>query len=381
MFKIVKKIIKWVCPLSIQKFLIEIQTLHQSINNQIAQLLRRVDGQSDKILMGNQRQVQSILDSIHLLQTQLGQNQDAAFRSMFEQMQTQLEQNQDAVFQRIFEQMQAQNSIMLDIVEKQKTVFFSECQCLRDELNILNDNQNKISTQLSKIGGQSTEIQRTANEAVWASIFSSTISGSTWLKDTSFSPGRWAVGYPVLYVLYRILNEIRPRHILELGLGQSTRMISQYVADADTVEHFVVEHNPQWISFFERNYSLSEKSRIIKLDWEMIPYQDAETVRTYKGFADTFCAKQFDLIFIDAPLGGDMKEYSRIDILSILPECLAENFIVIMDDCNRAGEVHTWEEIRKKMKACGISYAEGAYSGDKDMRIMVSESLHFLTTL
>ena len=113
----------------------------------------------------------------------------------------------------------------------------------------------------------------------------------------------------------------------------------------------------------------------------MVTYHNATGVRTYKGFADAFCGKQFDLIFIDAPLGGDRHEYARIDILSILPECLAKDFVIILDDCNRIGETHTWEELRTQMKMCGISYVEGTYSGDKDMRIMVSESLHFLTTL
>ena len=40
----------------------------------------------------------------------------------------------------------------------------------------------------------------------------------------------------------------------------------------------------------------------------------------------------YDLIFIDAPLGGISKIYSRIDILSIIPKCLSEHFVIIVDD-------------------------------------------------
>ncbi len=62
-------------------------------------------------------------------------------------------------------------------------------------------------------------------EILWAEIFRSVTDKSTWLKNRSFAPGRWALGYPALYILYRILNEMKPKSILELGLGQSTRMI------------------------------------------------------------------------------------------------------------------------------------------------------------
>ena len=66
------------------------------------------------------------------------------------------------------------------------------------------------------------------SEVLWGEIFRDTIVNSIWLKDKSFSPGRWAAGYPFLYALYRVLDEARPKRILELGLGQTTRMIGQY---------------------------------------------------------------------------------------------------------------------------------------------------------
>lgn len=67
-------------------------------------------------------------------------------------------------------------------------------------------------------------------EIRWGQIYNSTIAGSEWLKDQSVSPGRWAVGYNYLYILYRILNDVKPTNILELGLGQSTKLMAQYAA-------------------------------------------------------------------------------------------------------------------------------------------------------
>jgi len=38
-------------------------------------------------------------------------------------------------------------------------------------------------------------------------VFNNTIIGSTWLKSTAFSFGRWVIGYECAYVLSRVLND------------------------------------------------------------------------------------------------------------------------------------------------------------------------------
>lgn len=222
---------------------------------------------------------------------------------------------------------------------------------------------------------------RHASEAVWAEIFNNVISDSSWLKNTAFSAGRWAVGYQYLYVMYRVLNEIHPQHILELGLGQSTRMIGQYVSSHADAEHFVVEHDPEWIDFFSRDFSLSERSKIIKLDREMIPFKEAEAVRVFKGFEEQFNGKKFDFISIDAPLGGDMKQYARIDVLQLLPGCLADSFIIMIDDTERSGETNTVNAMKEQLEKCGIAFVVGRYSGDKDCTVICSENLKFVCSM
>ena len=79
----------------------------------------------------------------------------------------------------------------------------------------IDDQNHLISNELKNISLQTSQIKKQTSEAVWAHIFHDTIVESTWLKDKTFSPGRWAVGYPYLYVMYRILNEVHPKRILE----------------------------------------------------------------------------------------------------------------------------------------------------------------------
>ncbi|MEL7567683.1 MAG: hypothetical protein AAGU27_22785 [Dehalobacterium sp.] len=231
------------------------------------------------------------------------------------------------------------------------------------------------------IKNQTGKASRSAAEAVWAEIFKSASYGSPWLTDLTFSPGRWAVGYPFLYVMYRVLNEFRPKVILELGLGQSTRMIAQYVATNPEVKHYVVEHDQTWIDFFKNDFSLPANTEIVCLDRKMVSFKGSEAVRVFDGFTDRFSGMKFDFISVDAPFGGDMKDYSRIDVLGILPDGLKESFVIMLDDYNRRGEQKTGAEIESVLREGNIEFAAGNYSGDKDLRIWSSPDMKFLCSL
>lgn len=214
-----------------------------------------------------------------------------------------------------------------------------------------------------------------------AAIFNNTITDSKWLNNRSFSPGRWAVGYAFLYVMYRVLNETHPKCILELGLGQSTRMIAQYTAANDGVRHYVVERDTEWTSFFCNDFKLPERTELACLDYEIVPYKEAEKVRVFRGFKERFDGKKFDFISIDAPYSGDMKQYARIDVLDCLPSCITENFVIMIDDCERIGETNTVAEIEKRLKEIGVSYKTGRYRGKKEFVLITTEHLGFLTSM
>lgn len=280
-----------------------------------------------------------------------------------------------------------ENKHNINIIDKEIKNNKQEIKKLKNEIIELNklikENNDVIKKFLMEIGDltkrNNIDVIKNTNEIIWANIFNNTISNSKWLKDKSCSPGRWAVGYPCLYVIYRVLNDVKPRSILELGLGQSTRLMVQY-AKYSNAEHFVVEHDKNWINFFLNDVEIS-KSKVIQLDREMVPYKEAEAVRVFKGFKSKFQDNKFDFIFIDAPLGGDMKKYSRIDVLSILPSCLENNFIILIDDYNRIGEKNTLKEIERILKDNNIAYRKGIYSGQKDCVVICSEELSFISTM
>src|SRR5687768_15072305 len=75
---------------------------------------------------------------------------------------------------------------------------------------------------------QNLKIERMISESNWNNTFNSSINGSTWFKYIPLNVGRWAANYSLLYILYRILNEIKPENLLELGLGETTKMLQAY---------------------------------------------------------------------------------------------------------------------------------------------------------
>ena len=88
-------------------------------------------------------------------------------------------------------------------------------------------------------------------EILWSQIYHDTIIDSEWLLDKAVSPGgphRWAVGYNFLYALYRILDEMHPKNVLEMGL-ESTKLTGQY-ARYFSAGHTVVEHDKEWTKFY-----------------------------------------------------------------------------------------------------------------------------------
>ncbi len=275
------------------------------------------------------------------------------------------------------QQQQAIENARLE-AKKSEELLKKEIQQLADNLSKFANTENKNIDYLKKAADEG---RRYASEAVWAEIFNNTVKGSTWGEEVPYSPGRWAVGYPYLYVMYRVLNKARPKKILELGLGQSTRMIGQYAATHEGVKHTIVEHDEEWIDFCRNDFSLSPNSQILRLDREFIPYKEAETVRVFKGFKENFEGKKFDFISIDAPLGSDMKEYSRIDVLLLMPDILSENFVIMIDDLGRKQEQNTANEMIEVLKNNNIPFKTGKYSGKKDCMVICAEHLGFFATM
>ena len=226
------------------------------------------------------------------------------------------------------------------------------------------------------------------DELYWAQVYNSTIQNSAWLGDKSVSPGRWAIGYNYLYVLYRILDDIRPTRILELGLGQSTKVIGQYAMRcnaSERVDHVVVEHDDEWAQFFfRRNKPLCQNTKVVTLPLIDIE-KEGEVFKAYDGFQHMIetMNMRFNVLSIDGPLGSS-EHWGRRDILPCLPDCLDVDFAIIFDDYGqRESTFNIIKDVEAILHQSNIEFVKGIYPGvaHKGVCVLTSKTWKFLTSL
>lgn len=265
---------------------------------------------------------------------------------------------------------------------------YADGQRIRTELHDEHDKIRNIKDTVYNLKKQSNEMidhtkhaQKASDEAVWGLIFRDSIENSNWLFNKDFYPGRWAVGYQYLYVLYRVLNSIKPQNILELGLGQSTRMITQYIKSNPQAKHRVIEHDTEWINFFRTENEMNQNTEVVQLDLIKDVFEDDPSVLMYKDFYGSLTDRIYDFISIDAPFGGGANKYARVDSIALIPEHLAESFVIMVDDANRNGEKNTIGFIIKKLEENNIKYCCGQYAGNKTTYVITSPDKKFICSL
>lgn len=220
-------------------------------------------------------------------------------------------------------------------------------------------------------------------EILYSNIFRDTIEGSKWLKSKNFSLYGGAANYSFMYVLYRILDEVQPKNILELGLGQTTKLTSQYVNYMEGSKVTVIEGDQDWIDVFSENLDLTENIKIVKKDVETFRYNKTDNLR-YKDFTKGFSDEKFDFIIIDGPQGFfpdtfEPLDYSRSNIWELIPNNLAEDFIIIIDDYERKGEQNTIKKVHDLLDDENIEYFTLTTLAINQQHIIVSKNYKFVT--
>ena len=163
---------------------------------------------------------------------------------------------------------------------------------------------------------------------LYASILRDSTKNDSWL-NTNLSLSGWAIGYPFAYILYRVLDDFKPKKILELGLGQSTKITCDYVNSHKNIIHDIVDHNQEWIDFFKENYDISKCQHMHLLENYKKEYNGTK-LNAYKKFKTEFSKSKFDLIVIDGPVESG-QEYSRMEVLDIVLSCLEKSFVILLE--------------------------------------------------
>jgi len=139
-----------------------------------------------------------------------------------------------------------------------------------------------IKNEIQTINFDLQYIKNELHELKKGMIFNNSIIDCEWLKYKNFSPGYWACDYACLYTLFRVLNDMRPKSILEFGLGQSSKLIQQYANYFNDVDAITCEHDTQWINFFNKHQNKDYKMNIVHFEIEEVIYKNKKTL-TYKN--------------------------------------------------------------------------------------------------
>lgn len=204
--------------------------------------------------------------------------------------------------------------------------------------------------------------------------------GVNWISSQlSLSPGGMAVGYDYLYVLCRTLEIIRPQNILELGLGQSSKIFLSYY-NSHSSEYSIIEQSNEWYDFFksENDIASGVNVHIRPLVTSYDKNYDKE-INCFSEIGTIVRNKKFSFISIDGPWGSD--GISRCDLLPYIPECLDDNFLIIIDDYNRPGEKEMVRCLEERLKKHNIEFLKRIYGSRKQFCIITSSNNLFLCSL
>ena len=159
-----------------------------------------------------------------------------------------------------------------------------------------------------------------------------------------FYPVGSAANYGLLYLLGRILSEQKALSILELGSGETTRLIDQLRDDDAT--HVCLEDDATWHTRIS--------PRLRRCDYRLRPLVS----RTIEGrpcltYPD-LSVERFDLLVVDGP--HETEDRSRIGCLEPIRENTNQDFVIILDDCERKGERQTRAFIEMALRQKGATF-------------------------
>lgn len=221
------------------------------------------------------------------------------------------------------------------------------------------------------------KISRTQWELYQAMRFHDSIIDSQWLEYKSFSLGGWAADYGLMYTIFRTLNAMKPKNILEFGLGQTSKMVHQY-AKHFNAEAITCEHDEEWVSFFNNSKEGDYPVKVQLMNLQTIQYNGYDTL-TYEGCSSVFSSQQFEFILVDGPFGSE--HFSRPQIIDFAKKNLAPHFCIIIDDYERPGEQETMNEVQNVLKGNNVPFCSCVYSAEKQHMLICSPDLKFLTTM
>lgn len=279
-----------------------------------------------------------------------------------------------------FQEMVQEQQAVLDSVQKSledlsglKEIDFAQQEELK---SLTKELETQKSHLVKEVQNLQNKVQRQYQELNFADLLHDSTKDSPWLKDRSFALYGWAANYSFIYTLFRILDNIRPAYILEMGLGQTSLVTSQYIANNNPEADLdIIENDTDWINVYRSKLAQHKNIRLHQCDIEFFDYA-GEKNRKYKDLHKITQEKKYNLILVDGPIGGAQK-FPRSNIVDLVQQNLAEDFIIIFDDAERSGEQNTIAKTKEKLSVMGIDFGVQQRNALKSQVLIFSKSCEF----
>ena len=388
----------------------EIEVLKGTFNTQLSDFKKQQEERSkqliatgDKLSAELQRAMEELqnsgLSEISEIKTyctnfaeQLDSTQAKMIRELKNQRETALQNKNNIIdgINQTEQSLQIQITKSQELVQKQRTVLDSVRERLEDlsvlkeidfaqqsELNVLSQDIEKQKSQLlEKVQNLQNKAQLQYQELNFADLLHDSTQNSPWLKDKNFALYGWAANYSFIYTLFRILDNVQPAHILEMGLGQTSMVTSQYIANnKHEADLDIIENDENWIKIYEPKLAKSSNIKLHQCDIEFFDYE-GEQSRKYKDINRITKDKKYNLILVDGPFGGAQK-FPRSNIIELVEHNLAKDFIIIFDDAERPGEQNTIAQTKVKLTSLGIGFSIQQRNAQKSQVLIFSKSCEF----
>lgn len=183
----------------------------------------------------------------------------------------------------------------------------------------------------------------------------------------------------------KVLLFCRPKNILELGSGQTTKVLSCYARENSAAYVLTLEQNERWVNRLRS---------LVVHDYRYLPLEKMEFECSGTGLQlNTFWYKdipelhkqKFHYILVDGPDSGKVgtahSDYSRCGILRYLPSILAESFIIVFDDAERYGETMTINALKDILQASNVPFHYFSTHGIKTQDVVCSPEHSYLQSV
>lgn len=174
-----------------------------------------------------------------------------------------------------------------------------------------------------------------------------------------------AAGALLLYLLSRCLTETKVSYALELGAGTSTRVLNAWANKFDG-RVVTLEQDLDWATKLSKEID-GGQHRILNCQLTDVMVGSHKT--KWYDVSDNLSVKdKFDLVLVDGPIGT--KRFSRLGVLNVVENNLADEWTIIWDDLHRPGDLESFGELLEMLRKRNILHEHVVVDGDRSVGLV-----------